>query len=124
MRHPVSTHRPIGTVCSIRQGYFFPFDLEGLGVVLSDVFEDLPLWLREHRILVDPPEPTHGPSSLRYHKASKSFHIHSCVAIQSTCASGLTPLAPPPKPNGRGLYSPAMLTSLSGEILSSRPSVQ
>jgi hypothetical protein len=111
-------HCPINSVGYIRQGYFFPFDLEGLGVVLSDVFEDLPLWLREHRILVDPPEPTHGPSSLRYQETSKSCHIRSSIAIQCTCASGLNPLAEPPRPNGRGLYLPTMLTSLSGEILS------
>ncbi len=53
------------------------------------------------------------------------MNAYSCFTVQcATCASGLTPLAAPLKPNGRGLYTPTKLTSLSGEILSSMPTVQ
>jgi len=43
-------HHPIDSVGHVRQGYFFPFDLEGLRVVLSEVFEDLPGWLEELKV--------------------------------------------------------------------------
>ncbi len=70
---PRFQHYPINSVGHVRQGYFFPFNLEGLRVVLSEVFEDLPDWLEEqrarltgtHDILVDPPVRTLGRSSSR-----------------------------------------------------------
>jgi hypothetical protein len=58
-------HYPIDRDGYVRQGYFFPFSLEGLRVVLSEVAEDLPVWLRKHELLVDPPERANGPSILR-----------------------------------------------------------
>jgi hypothetical protein len=42
-------HYPIDSVGHVRQGYFFPFDLEGLRVVLSELFEVFPDWLEEQR---------------------------------------------------------------------------
>ncbi len=66
-----------------------------------------------------------GPVSGESGILPRPISAPSCFAVQcGACASGLTPFAAPPKPNGRGLNSPTMLTSLSGTILSSRPSVQ
>jgi 5-methylcytosine-specific restriction protein A len=43
-------HYPIDSVGHVRQGYFFPFDLKGLKVVLSQVSDDLPDWLDALRV--------------------------------------------------------------------------
>ena len=58
-------HYPINSVGHIRQGYFFPFNHEGLRVVLSEVVEDLPAWLEENEIRVDAPGRTPAPAHLR-----------------------------------------------------------
>lgn len=42
-------HYPIDGRGFARQGYFFPFDLEGLSVILSLIDEELPDWLDIHR---------------------------------------------------------------------------
>jgi 5-methylcytosine-specific restriction protein A len=43
------THYPIDSRGFVCQGYFFPFDLRGLSLILSLVAEDLPDWLERHR---------------------------------------------------------------------------
>ncbi len=41
-------HYPINRLGHVQQGYFFPFDLKGFRVILSEVSEDLPGWFGEH----------------------------------------------------------------------------
>lgn len=43
------SHYPIDKRGFVCQGYFFPFDLRGLAVILSHVDEHLPAWLDAHR---------------------------------------------------------------------------
>ena len=41
----IAKHYPINRLGNVQQGYFFPFDSDGLRVILSKVQEALPNWL-------------------------------------------------------------------------------
>jgi hypothetical protein len=127
-------HHPINGVGHIRQGYFFPFDLEGLRVILFEVSDVLPAWLGKQLarptvilqaasgptrgfaespgtfrqagkkpestselvgvgtfdILVDPPERTPGPASLRarLYRSTKVDHAALDAANRALGSQG------------------------------------
>jgi hypothetical protein len=42
-------HYPINKLANVREGYFFPFDSDGIRAILSEVREPLPDWLSDLR---------------------------------------------------------------------------